>query len=92
MVIDGASMMTPVMLARIAFHLSLSLELNSPFGRLHILVIGDIFQFPTVSRGFAKPSLYQAAVLFSAPVDFVYRTKLIELEHSCSPNQATDIW
>ena len=62
-VIDEASMMTPVTLARIDLHLRLSLESDLPFGGLHILLIGDFYQFPPVSRGLAKPSLYQAAVL-----------------------------
>ena len=62
-VIDEASMMTPVTLARIDLHLRLSLESDLPFGGLHLLLIGDFFQFPPVAPGLAKPSLYQGAVL-----------------------------
>ena len=62
LVIDEASMMTPVTLARIDLHLRLSLESDLHFGGLHLLLPGDFFQFPPVS-GLAKPALYQAAVL-----------------------------
>ena len=46
MVIDEASMMTPVTLARIDLHLRLSLESDLSFGGLRLLLIGDFFQFP----------------------------------------------
>ena len=44
--IDEASMMTPVTLARIDLHVRLSLESDLPFGGIHLLLIGDFYQFP----------------------------------------------
>ena len=41
-VIDEASMMTPVTLARVDLHLRLSLESEQPFGGLHLLLVGDM--------------------------------------------------
>ena len=43
LVVDEASMMTPVTLARIDLHLRLSLESDLPFGGLHLLLSGDFF-------------------------------------------------
>ena len=102
-VIDEASMMTPVTLARIDLHLRLSLESDLPFGGIHLLLIGDFFQFPQVAPGLAKPSLYQAAVLCARglrlPND-AYRTgahlftkfKLLILDEQIRADEKYDGW
>ena len=59
--IDEASMITPVTLARIDLRLRHCFESQLPFGGKHILLCGDMWQFPPVS-GLWKPALYQAAV------------------------------
>jgi len=64
-VIDEASMMTPVTLARIDLHLRLCFDCDKPFGGFDVILIGDFFQFPPVQEGMSKPALYQAAVRFS---------------------------
>ena len=81
-VIDEASMMTPVTLARIDLHLRLSLESDLSFGGLHLLLIGDFFQFPPVSRGLSKPSLYQAAVLCARRLRLPNEAYRTGLEHT----------
>ena len=103
LIIDEASMMTPVTLARIDLHLRLALESDLPFGGLHVLLIGDFFQFPPVSRARAKPALYQAAVLFARglrlPND-AYRTgahlftkfKLLILDEQIRADENYDGW
>ena len=59
--IDEASMITPVTLARIDLRLRHCFSSELPFGGKHILLCGDMWQFPPVS-GLWKPALYQAAV------------------------------
>ena len=59
--IDEASMITPVTLARIDLRLRHCFNSEFPFGGKHILLCGDMWQFPPVS-GLWKPALYQAAV------------------------------
>ena len=59
--IDEASMITPVTLARIDLRLRHCFNSELPFGGKHILLCGDMWQFPPVS-GLWKPALYQAAV------------------------------
>ena len=103
LVIDEASMMTPVTLARIDLHLRLSLESDLPFGGLHLLLIGDFYQFPPVSRGLAKPALYQAAVLSARGLRLpneAYRTgahlftkfKLLILDEQIRADEKYDGW
>jgi hypothetical protein len=101
--IDEASMLTPVTLSRINLHLRLSLEADLPFGGIHILLIGDFFQFPPVAPGLPKPSLYQAAVLCARglrlPND-AYRTgahlftkfKLLILDEQIRADEEYDGW
>ena len=62
LLIDEASMLTPVTLARIELRLRQCFHPDLPFGGKHILLLGDMWQFPPVS-GLAKPALYQAAVI-----------------------------
>ena len=62
--IDEASMVTPVTLARIDLRLRHCFNSELPFGGKHILLCGDMWQFPPVSR-LRKPALYQAAVVVS---------------------------
>ena len=63
LIIDEISMLTPVTLCRIDYYLRTALESDYLFGGLDILLIGDMWQFPPVSPGLAKPSLYQGAVM-----------------------------
>ena len=60
--IDEASMITPVTLARIDLRLRHCFNPDLPFGGKHVLLCGDMWQFPPVS-GLRKPALYQAAVV-----------------------------
>ena len=60
--IDEASMITPVTLARIDLRLRHCFNPELPFGGKHILLCGDMWQFPPVS-GLRKSALYQAAVV-----------------------------
>ena len=62
LLIDEASMLTPVTLARIDLRLRHCFNPDLPFGGKHILLLGDMWQFPPVS-GLAKPALYQSAVV-----------------------------
>ena len=62
--IDEASMITPVTLARIDLRLRHCFDSALPFGGKHILLCGDMWQFPPVSR-LSRPALYQAAVAVS---------------------------
>ena len=59
--IDEASMVTPVTLARIDLRLRHCFNSELPFGGKHILLCGDMWQFPPVSR-LRQSALYQAAV------------------------------
>ena len=61
LLIDEASMLTPVTLARIDLRLRQCFDPDLPFGGRYILLCGDMWQFPPVS-GLWKPALYQAAV------------------------------
>ena len=103
LVVDEASMMTPVTLARIDLHLRLAMESDLEFAGLHFLLIGDFFQFPPVCLGLPKPALYQAAVLYARglrlPND-AYRTgahlftkfTLLILEEQVRANPQFDEW
>ena len=62
LLIDEASMITPVTLARIELRMRQCLNPDLPFGNKHILLLGDMWQFPPVSK-LSKPALYQAAVV-----------------------------
>ena len=62
LLIDEVSMMTPITLARIELRMRQSLDPNLPFGGKHILLLGDMWQFPPVSD-LSKPALYQSAVV-----------------------------
>ena len=62
LLIDEASMLTPVTLARIDLRLRHCFNPDLSFGGKHILLLGDMWQFPPVS-GLARPALYQSAVV-----------------------------
>ena len=62
LLIDEASMLTPVTLARIDLRLRHCFNPDLPFGGKHILLLGDMWQFPPVSD-LANPALYQSAVV-----------------------------
>ena len=62
LLVDEASMLTPVTLARIDLRLRQCLDPDVPFGGKHVLLCGDMWQFPPVSY-LSNPALYQAAVV-----------------------------
>ena len=62
LLIDEVSMLTPVTLARIDLRMRQSLDPSLLFGGKHILLLGDMWQFPPVSD-LSKPALYQSAVV-----------------------------
>ena len=64
LLVDEASMLTPVTLARIDLRMRHCFDPNLPFGGKHILLCGDMWQFPPVS-GLSKPALYQSAVVIA---------------------------
>ena len=65
LIIDEVSMLSPVMLALIDLRLRQCFDAEKPCGGLHIIIMGDMFQFPPVGRKLRKPALFQAAVLCS---------------------------
>ena len=65
LVIDEASMLTPVTLTKINTYLKQSLKSEHLFGGLSVILIGDFDQFPPVERGLKNPALYQAAVMLA---------------------------
>ena len=65
LVIDECSMLNPVMLALIDLRLRQCFDAEKVFGGIHIILLGDMFQFPPIGRKLNKPALYQAAVLCS---------------------------
>ena len=65
LLIDEVSMLSPVMLALIDLRLRLCFDSDKHFGGLHIILMGDMFQFPAIGFMLKKPALYQAAVLCS---------------------------
>ena len=56
-------MLNSVMLALIDLRLRQCFDPQKPFGGLHVILLGDMFQFPPIGRKLKKPALYQAAVL-----------------------------
>ena len=62
LIIDEISMCTPVTVARIEKRLRVCLDPNKHFGGLHIIFLGDFWQFKPVSF-LRKPALYQGLVL-----------------------------
>ena len=62
LIIDEISMCTPVTLARIDNRLRECLNPNMPFGNLHVILLGDFWQFEPVSFFLRKPALYQGLV------------------------------
>jgi hypothetical protein len=64
LLVDEASMITPVTLARIDLRMRQCFDPDLPFGGKHILLCGDFWQFPPVSF-LPKPALYQSAVVVS---------------------------
>ncbi len=63
LVIDEASMVTPVMLAKIDYHLRAVFDKNYAFGGKDVVLVGDFWQFPPVTKKYKnKMALYQAAV------------------------------
>ena len=62
LLIDEISMLTPVTLSRIELRMRQSLDTSLPFGGKHILLLGDMWQFPPVSD-LSRPALYQSAVV-----------------------------
>ena len=65
LVIDEISMLNVVMLALIDLRLRQCFDSEKLFGGIHIILMGDMFQFPPIGRKLNKPALYQAAVLCS---------------------------
>ena len=65
LVIDEVSMLNPVMLALIDLRLRQCFDPEKHFGGLHVVLMGDMFQFPPIGYKLRKPALYQAAVLCS---------------------------
>ena len=65
LVIDEVSMLSPVMLAFIDLRLRQCFDSDKHFGGLHIILMGDMFQFAPIGFKLKKPALYQAAVLCS---------------------------
>ena len=62
LVIDEASMLTPVTLAKIDLYMRAALDEKYSFGGKDVILIGDMFQFPPIDDYLSKPALYQAAV------------------------------
>ena len=58
-------MLNPVMLALIDLRLRQCFDPEKHFGGLHVILMGDIFQFAPIGYKLRKPALYQAAVLCS---------------------------
>ena len=58
-------MLNPVMLALIDLRLRQCFDPEKHFGGLHIILMGDMFQFAPIGYKLKKPALYQAAVLCS---------------------------
>ena len=69
LLVDEASMLTPVTLARIDLRLRHCFDPDLPFGGKHILLLGDMWQFPPVSD-LSKPALYQSAVVVATNKKF----------------------
>ena len=103
LVIDEASMLTPVTLARIDFHLRQAMGNDKPFGGFDVILIGDFYQFPPVAKELSKPALYQAAVCISRGLRMPnepYRTgaalftkfRLVVLEGQVRANPSYDKW
>ena len=65
LVLDEVSMCNPVMFALIDLRLRQCFDPQKPFGGLHVILMGDMYQFPPIGRKLNKPALYQAAVLCS---------------------------
>ena len=65
LVLDEVSMCNPVMFALIDLRLRQCFNPQKPFGGLHVILLGDMYQFPPIGRKLKKPALYQAAVLYS---------------------------
>ena len=65
LVIDEVSMLSPVMLAFIDLRLRQCFNTEKHFGGLHVILMGDMFQFAPIGFKLKKPALYQAAVLCS---------------------------
>ena len=65
LVIDEVSMLNPVMLALIDLRLRQCFDHEKHFGGLHVILMGDMFQFAPIGYKLKKPALYQAAVLCS---------------------------
>ena len=65
LVIDEVSMLSPVMLAFIDLRLRQCFDPEKHFGGLHVILMGDMFQFAPIGFNLKKPALYQAAVLCS---------------------------
>ena len=63
LVVDDMSMLTPVTFTKINVYLQKALESKFTFGRISVLLSGDMYQFPPVQRGLRRPALYQAAVM-----------------------------
>ena len=59
------SMVSPVMLALIDLRLRQYFDSEKHFGGLHIILMGDMYQFPAIGFKLKKLSLYHAAVLCS---------------------------
>lgn len=78
LVVDEVSMVTPVTLRRTDARLRQCLNPDKPFGGIHVILVGDMWQFEPVSKGLRKPALYQGMVLMARnrrlPPGDAYRT------------------
>ena len=63
LVLDEVSMCSPVMFALIDLRLRQCFEPQKSFGGLHVILLGDMYQFPPIGRKLKKPALYESAVL-----------------------------
>ena len=62
LIIDEASMLTPVTLAKIDLYMRSAIDEKYAFGGKDVILIGDMFQFPPIQEFLKEPALYQAAV------------------------------
>lgn len=77
LIIDEVSMLTPELLAMVETVCRKIRQLSTPFGGLQVVLVGDFFQLPPVSRGSTK--IYNQDELFTAPaLRFAYESPVWE--------------
>ena len=62
LVIDEVSLLNSVMLALVDLRLRQCFDPEKHFGGLHVILMGDVFQFAHIGYKLKKPALYQAVV------------------------------